>query len=214
MSIRGVIFDLDGVILSTDNLHYLAWKKMADRESIYFDRETNERLRGVSRMASLDIILERSEKEYSDEQKVEMATYKNDIYRDSLKELAPKDIYPGVGDFLDFLENKNIGIAIGSSSKNSKFILERVGLLERFSGRISDGTNISKSKPDPEVFIKAAAMLDIPAANCLVIEDADAGVEAAKRGNMLALGVGAAKGTDGCDYSADDISGIDKSIFN
>lgn len=214
MSIKAVIFDLDGVILSTDNFHYLAWKQLADRENIYFDREINERLRGVSRMESLAIILERAEKDYSEEEKVAMAEFKNNIYRESLKDLTPTDVFPGVPEFIQFLQDKGIKIAIGSSSKNTKFILKQVNLFDTFDGAISDGTNITKSKPDPEVFLKAADILKVDSAECLVIEDADAGVEAAKAAGMIAMGMGYASKYELNDYSVEDISAIDKSIFD
>jgi beta-phosphoglucomutase len=213
-TINGVIFDLDGVVLSTDNYHYLAWKKLADREGIYFDRDINERLRGVSRMASLEIILERADREYSPEEKEEMATYKNDIYRDSLKHLNADEIFPGVLDFIDFLRQKEIPIAVGSSSKNTKFILQQIGLTDVFSGAVSDGTNITKSKPDPEVFLKAADMIKTPPAECLVIEDAEAGIKAALNGGMFALGVGPMKDHPKAHYHAVDIQAVDRSIFN
>ena len=211
---NGVIFDLDGVILSTDNYHYLAWKKMADREGIYFDREINERLRGVSRMESLKIILERADKEYTEQQKVEMAEFKNDIYKDSLKGLTSDDIFPGVMDFISFLQDKGIKVAIGSSSKNSKFILERTGLTDTFKGTVSDGTNIKNSKPDPEVFLMAAEMLSVPPEECLVIEDAEAGIDAAVNGNMPSLAVGPVKDYEKADYHTDNIQTIDRSIFD
>ena len=213
MTIKGVIFDLDGVVLSTDNFHYLAWKKLADREKIYFDRKINDRLRGVSRMESLEIILEKSQKKYSKEEKKEMAEYKNTIYRESLKDLSPIDIFPGVIKFLKYLDEKKIKMAIGSSSKNTKFILKQIGLFERFEQAISDGTNISHSKPDPEVFLKAADMLSLEPENCLVIEDADAGIEAAKRGGMMALGVGPAKNNADADIQADDIQNLDYNLI-
>lgn len=213
MSIKAVIFDLDGVILSTDDFHYRAWKQLADREGIYFDREINERLRGVSRMESLEIILERAEQAYSNEEKNAMAEFKNEIYRDSLQNLTPADIFPGVKEFIDFLLAKEIKIAIGSSSRNTKFILKQVNLFDIFNGAISDGTNISKSKPDPEVFIKAADMVGVPPAECLVIEDADAGVEAAKAGGMIAMGMGYAAKHPKNDFSVEDIAAIDKGIF-
>ena len=213
MTIKGVILDLDGVILSTDNFHYLAWKKLADREKIYFDRKINDRLRGVSRMESLEIILEKSQKEYSEEEKNEMAEYKNTIYRESLKDLSSTDIFPGVIKFLNYLDEKKIKMAIGSSSKNTKFILKQIDLFERFSQAISDGTNISHSKPDPEVFLKAAVMLKLEPQNCLVIEDADAGIDAAKRGGMMALGVGPAKNNSDADIKADSILSLDYSLI-
>jgi len=213
MTIKGVILDLDGVILSTDNFHYLAWKKLADREKIYFDRKINDRLRGVSRMESLEIILEKSQKEYSEEEKNEMAEYKNTIYRESLKDLSSTDIFPGVIKFLNYLDEKKIKMAIGSSSKNTKFILTQIDLFERFAQAISDGTNISHSKPDPEVFLKAAVMLKLEPQNCLVIEDADAGIDAAKRGGMMALGVGPAKNNSDADIKADSILSLDYSLI-
>lgn len=212
--IKGVIFDLDGVLLSTDDFHYNAWKVLADREDIYFDKEINERLRGVSRMESLDIILERSSKEYTAEQKVAMAEYKNDIYRESLNELTPNDIFPGVREFIDEMGSKDIKVAIGSSSKNAKFILDRTEMKEVFEGAISDGTNITKSKPDPEVFVKAAVMLDLEPKNCLVVEDAEAGIVAAKAAGMFAMGVGPVSGYEPADYSAQTIKDIDMTLFS
>ncbi len=212
--INGVIFDLDGVILSTDDYHYRAWKQLADREGIYFDREINDRLRGVSRMESLAIILERAEKEYTEEEKQEMAAFKNDLYRESLRQLTPDEIFPGVMDFISFLQEKGIRIAIGSSSKNTRFILQQTGLDEIFGDAVSDGTTITNSKPDPEVFLKAAAMIGVPPAECLVIEDAAAGVAAAKNGNMLALGVGPMKDCPQADFHAADIQAIDRSLFD
>jgi len=192
MRIAAVILDVDGVMLSTDELHFLAWQALAEREGIFFDRSINERLRGVSRMASLEILLERATRAYSDDERLAMATFKNELYRSSLDRLTPADVFPGVLDFLDHLRAIGVKAAVGSSSKNTKKLLERVGLLTRFCGAISDGTNISRSKPDPEVFLEAAAMIGVSPGRCLVIEDADAGVRAAKAGGMLALGVGSA----------------------
>lgn len=189
MSIRGVIFDLDGVIVSTDDYHYRAWKQISDEEKIYFDKEINERLRGVSRMESLEIILEKSNKEYSEEEKKSFAERKNSLYRKLLEELSPNDILPGVKEILEILKNNNIKVAIGSSSKNTDFILNKIGLSNYFDA-IADGNQIKKSKPDPEVFLLAAKKLDINPKECLVVEDADAGVEAALLGNMNVLAVG------------------------
>ena len=152
---KGFIFDLDGVIVSTDGLHSLAWKKMADQEGIYFDEQINNRLRGVSRMASLEIVLERSTKVYTDEEKQALAIYKNDIYKELLKSLTPADILPGVADTLNELRARGYKLAIGSSSRNTPAILKYIG-LEGFFDAVSDGNNITNSKPDPEVFIKGA----------------------------------------------------------
>ncbi len=212
MKYEAVIFDLDGVILSTDELHYGAWKRMSDREGIPFDRETNERLRGITRMDSLAIILERSEKVYPCEEKVKVATFKNDCYRESLSALGPEHIFPGVQDLLDFLKARGIKIAIGSSSKNAKLILERIELDEIFEA-ISDGTNIERGKPDPEVFIKAADMLGVVPEKCLVVEDAAVGIDAALAANMDALGVCSARDYGKNTYSARDVESVDRSIF-
>lgn len=195
MSIKAVIFDLDGVIVSTDECHYSAWKKMADEECIYFDREINNRLRGVSRMESLEIVLERAEKVYSETEKIELAERKNNYYKEYIKELTPKDILPGVMENLNELKNNAIKIAIGSSSKNTPVILEQVELANYFDA-VSDGNNITNSKPDPEVFLKAAQMLGVNAENCLVVEDADSGIIAGKRAGMKTLSVNGAKGAD------------------
>lgn len=193
--IKAVIFDLDGVIVSTDECHYLAWKKIADDEGIYFDRQINERLRGVSRMESLEIVLERAEKKYSNEEKLALAETKNNQYKEYIKSLTPNDILEGVMDNLEDLKAKGIKIAIGSSSKNTPIILKQIG-LDNYFDAVSDGNNIKKSKPDPEVFLKAADMLGIPYENCMIVEDADAGIEAGKRAGMKTLAVNKAEGGD------------------
>lgn len=195
MSIKAVIFDLDGVIVSTDDCHYRGWKKMADEEGIYFDRTINERLRGVSRMESLNIILERSEKEYTEEEKTALATRKNGYYVEFIQALTPDDILPGVMEALSSLKEKGIKIAIGSSSKNTPIILKQIGLSDYFDA-VSDGNNISKSKPDPEVFVKAAEFLGMQNSDCAIVEDADAGIEAGKAAGMTTFAVGNAKGGD------------------
>lgn len=200
--IKAVIFDLDGVIVSTDDCHYEAWKKMADEEGIYFDKEINNRLRGVSRTESLEIILERAEKAYTEEEKVALATRKNGYYTEFIKKLTPADILPGAKETLDELKANGIKVAIGSSSKNTPIILKQIG-LDIYFDAVSDGNNISKSKPDPEVFIKAADMLGIPYDECMIVEDADAGVEAGKRAGMKTLSVHGAKGAD---ISIEDLS--------
>lgn len=200
--IKAVIFDLDGVIVSTDDCHYEAWKKMADEEGIYFDKTINNRLRGVSRMESLEIVLERAEKEYSEEEKVQLAERKNDYYKELITKLTPNDILPGAKENLEELRNNGIKIAIGSSSKNTPVILKQIGLAEFFDA-VSDGNNITNSKPDPEVFLKAAEMLGIPVNECMIVEDADAGIEAGKRAGMRTLSVHGAKGAD---IAIDDLS--------
>ena len=188
---KAFIFDLDGVIVSTDGLHYRAWKALADEEGIYFDEKINDRLRGVSRMASLEIILERATRSYTEDEKVAMAEKKNSVYRELLKVLTPADCLEGVRETLAALRAKGYKLAIGSSSKNTRTILEKIGYGDYFDA-ISDGNNIKNSKPDPEVFLKAAEYLGIAPEDCYVVEDAEAGIEAALAGGFTAIGVGGA----------------------
>jgi multiple sugar transport system ATP-binding protein len=197
--IKGIVFDLDGVIVSTDHYHYLAWKSIADEEKIPFDEEANNRLRGVSRMASLDIILEKAKKTYTPEEKAKLAEKKNEIYRSLLAKMSPKDVDPENLETIKELRAKGLKTAIGSSSKNAPFILEKIGLDKAFD-YIVDGSMISHSKPDPEVFLKAAAGLGLKPEECLVTEDAYAGVEAAKNGGFLAVGIGDASKDPETDY--------------
>lgn len=195
MDIKAVIFDLDGVIVTTDDCHYTAWKKMADDEGIYFDRKINERLRGVSRMQSLEIVLEKSDKAYTEQEKLALAAKKNAYYVDLIQKLTPNDVLGGVMKNLETLKEHGIKIAIGSSSKNTPIILNRIGLADYFDA-VSDGNNIKNSKPDPEVFLKAAEMLNIAPENCMIVEDADAGIEAGKRAGMKTFALGNATGAD------------------
>jgi beta-phosphoglucomutase len=188
---HGIIFDLDGVICSTDQYHYRAWKRMTEEGGIPFDETINNRLRGISRMESLDIILEKCDRSISADEKLSMAERKNGYYVELLREMSPGDLAREVKETLDGLRDKGYILAIGSSSKNTKFILERIGLSDYFDA-ISDGTNISRSKPDPEVFLKAAEYLGLSPAVCLVVEDAEAGVEAAYRGGFDSVGIGEA----------------------
>lgn len=205
--IKAVIFDLDGVIVSTDELHYQAWKKMADAHHIEFNHEINHRLRGVSRMASLEIILEKSSKSFSQVEKEEMATSKNKDYVSLLQSLSEKDILPHVNEVLMSLKGRGIRVAIGSSSKNAKLILKQIGLLELFDV-IADGNDIIHSKPDPEIFIKAAEKLGISSNHCAVVEDAVAGIEAAKACDMLAFAIEDAKKSNLADYKINDLREI------
>lgn len=192
--------------MHTDHFHYLAWKDLADKLGVYFDEIINNRLRGVSRMQSLDIILERSEKEYSDEEKVLFATEKNERYRDYLKTMTYDDVTKEVRTTLDRLKERGIKIAIGSSSKNARFILDQVQL--NVFDAISDGNNISHSKPDPEVFLKASEFLGIEPKYCLVVEDAVSGIEAGKNAGMLTASVGDARDSKVGDYLLNSFSDI------
>ena len=207
MRFKAVIFDLDGVLVSTDEQHYQGWKALCDRLSIPFDRETNNRFRGVSRMACVDILEEISGRSFTPEQKLEYAAWKNARYRSLLSTLSPESVTAEVRTTLDALRARGLLLAVGSSSKNAKFILERIGLGDYFDA-VSDGTNISRSKPDPEVFLKAAEFLGMPAADCLVVEDAVSGVEAAHNAGMAAASVGDAA-ANGCgDYVLASFGGL------
>lgn len=200
MNFKGIIFDLDGVICFTDQYHYQAWKKMADDIGVYFDEKINNRLRGVSRMASLDIILERSEKVYTQAEKDILADQKNELYKNFLHQMTPADLSDEVKSTMDELKCRGCRLAIGSSSKNAKLILERLGLDQYFDA-VSDGTNITHSKPNPEVFLKAAEFLGLAPEDCLVVEDAIAGIDAAIAGGFHSAGIGEAAGHEQADYS-------------
>ena len=181
---------MDGVIVFTDKYHYQAWKQTADSLKVYFDENINNRLRGISRMESLEIILEQYEgRPLEQEEKNELANEKNIRYRELLSNLSPSDATQEVKSTLIELKRRGYKLAIGSSSRNAKFILEKVGLSEYFDA-VSDGTNIEKSKPNPEVFIKAAEFLGLKAEQCIVVEDASSGIDAAKRCKMKAAGIG------------------------
>ena len=201
MKFQAIIFDLDGVICFTDEYHYRAWKAMADSMGIPFDRTINNRLRGVSRMASLDIILEKYQgPALSLEQKEELARQKNEIYRESLGEMSAADLSDEVKETLDGLRALGLKLAIGSSSKNTPFILGQIGLRGYFDA-VSDGNNITRSKPDPEVFVKAAGMLGIAPEYCLVVEDAVSGAEAGHAGGMKVACLGDAAQNGAGDWN-------------
>lgn len=192
MKYDGIIFDLDGVICSTDEYHYLAWKKLAEKLGIKdFTKKDNERQRGVSRMESLEVVLEKTDKKFTQEEKVALATEKNEYYKQMLAQMSKKDLADDVKDTLDAIKAKGIRIAIGSSSKNAKFILSRIGLLDYFDA-ISDGDNITRTKPDPQVFTMAAQFLGLDPCRCLVVEDAKAGIMAGKTGGFDTAALGSA----------------------
>lgn len=207
MNYKGIIFDLDGVICFTDHYHYLAWKEMADEIGVYFDEKINNRLRGVSRMASLDIILERSDKEYSVDEKETLASKKNEIYKKLLLKMTPDDLSVEVKETLDSLKADGYKLAIGSSSKNTKLILKQIGLWGYFDA-ISDGTNITHSKPNPEVFLKAAEYLELKPEECLVVEDAVAGIDAACAGGFESAGIGEAGSYEKTTYPLQSFSDL------
>lgn len=189
MKIKACLFDLDGVIVDTAKYHFLAWKELAADLGFEFTEEHNERLKGVSRMASLDILLEIGGKNVRQEEKERMASSKNERYVSLIKKMTPDEILPGVIRFLNELKNAGIKTAIGSASKNAPLILKRLKLDSYFDA-IIDGNKVSHAKPDPEVFLKGAEALGLEPSECVVFEDAAAGVEAALNGNMKCIGIG------------------------
>lgn len=208
--INAVIFDLDGVLVSTDELHFAAWKRLGEEIGIFnFTKEDNIRQRGVSRMDSLEILLEKSDKEYTYEEKLELAARKNGYYTAMLETLSEKDSLPGVVDFLEFLRSKGIKCAVGSASKNASIILEKTKLLQYFDA-IASGNDITYSKPHPQVFLVAADKLGASYGECLVVEDADAGVEAGKSAGMTVLAVGAAEHNPKADFHAENLKTFDR----
>ena len=196
----GVIFDLDGVICFTDKYHYAAWKTVADKLGVEFNETINNRLRGVSRMDSLEIILERYDGKLSAAEKEALATEKNELYKQLLGGMTPDDLSGEVKETMDALRAAGLKLAIGSSSRNTKYILERLGLTGYFDA-ISDGTNITRSKPDPQVFLMAAEFLGMKPESCLVVEDAQAGIQAACAGGFDSAGLGEAAACGQATYA-------------
>lgn len=183
------MFDLDGVIVDTAKYHFIAWKKLANQLEIDFSEEENEKLKGVSRLESLRLILNWGGLIKSDEEIHILATLKNSWYVAMIQNMQPDEILPGVVAFLEELKKANIKIALGSASKNAETILRKINLFNEFDV-IIDGVKVSKSKPDPEVFLKGAEALQVAPENCIVFEDALAGVEAAINAGMRVVGIG------------------------
>ena len=210
--IKAVIFDLDGVLVTTDELRFKAWKALAEELGITgFTKADNARQRGVSRMASLEVVLEKTDKTFTDEEKLALAERKNSMYVKSLDTLSPSDTLGGVNEFIGYLKEKGIKTAIGSASKNTPLILKKTELAEKFDA-ISCGLDTTKSKPDPEVFLIAAKKLGIAPEECVVIEDSDAGIEAAKAGGMYAVAVGEAEHNAKADISVSSVDDLYKII--
>lgn len=186
---KGFIFDLDGVIVDTAKYHYLAWKKLANHLGFEFTKEQNELFKGVSRKRCLEILLEIGNREATQEEFDTWMVEKNVDYLKYIENMDATEILPDVPRILEFLKNNNIPIALGSASKNAQPILEKVGLLHYFD-TIVDGNNVTKAKPDPEVFLLAARQLGVNPHDCIVFEDAVAGVEAANAAKMISIGIG------------------------
>lgn len=190
--IKAVIFDLDGVLVSTDALHFAAWKQLAQDLGIAgFSEADNARQRGVSRMESLEVVLEKGQKTYSIEEKEALAHKKNEYYVASLAQLGKAALLPGARQTIEMLKNRGVAVALGSASKNAPLILQKIGIAPLFDA-VADGHDTTRSKPDPQVFLVAAQKLGMPAENCLVVEDSDAGIEAGAAAGMKTLGVGPA----------------------
>ena len=209
---KAFIFDLDGVIVDTAKYHYLAWKKIASGLGIEFTHEHNELLKGVSRVRSLDIILELGKVEASQEDKDKWLIQKNEDYLSYLVDMDQNEILPGVLPVLQFLKEKNQPIALGSASKNARPILEKTGILHYFDA-IVDGNDVSNAKPDPEVFLIAAKLLKTEPTNAIVFEDSVAGIQAANIGNMVSIGIGEKSILEEAQYIFKDFTQIDKGFI-
>jgi beta-phosphoglucomutase len=205
---KALLFDLDGVIVETAHFHYEAWRRLAN-EKLGFDisHEFNETLKGVSRPDSLDLILKQGNKTLDQATKLEYATLKNDWYLELASQMTAAEILPGITDFFRQIKATDLKIGLGSVSKNAKMILEAVGMLQDFDA-IIDGTCISKGKPDPEVFLKGAAAFGLSPSECIVFEDAVAGIEAGKRAGMKVVGIGQPEVLTQADVVFKDLTGV------
>lgn len=207
MRYRAVLFDLDGVLCSTDQYHFQAWKQIADSLGTEFTEADNDRLRGVSRMESLEILLEKCPKVLKVEQKEQLAEEKNKIYRELLGDMTAEAVTEGTDVLLNVLKERDIRTAVASSSRNASFIMEKTGLAGAFDA-VVDGTMIKRSKPDPEVFLAAAERLGLVPEDCLVIEDARAGVDAAKAGGFDCGALGDAASYEKADYELQKLTDV------
>ena len=204
---KAFIFDLDGVIVDTAKYHFLAWRNLATTLGFEFTEHHNELLKGVSRVRSLEILLNIGKVELTDDEKQKFLVQKNTEYLQYVNKMTADEILPGINELLDFLDKNNIKYALGSASKNAPLILEKVGLLNRFTALV-DGNDVSKAKPDPEVFLIGAQKLNMKPEDCIVVEDAIAGVEAANAANMLSIGIGDAELLREANYVLADTTGF------
>lgn len=211
------IFDLDGVIVDTAKYHFLAWRNLANSLGFDFTKKQNEQLKGISRVASLEILLEIGNIKLSDEKKQVLLIQKNEEYLSYVNKMTADEILPGIANMLDFLIENEIKFALGSASKNAPLILKKVGLIDKFTA-IVDGNQVSKAKPDPEVFLLGAKKLAMNPTKCVVVEDAIAGIKAANSANMISIGIGDATILNEADYVFEDTSKITteflKSLIN
>ena len=203
--IEAVIFDLDGVITDSAEYHYLAWKTLAEELSISFDREFNEQLKGLSRMDSLNLILDRGGSVLTEEEKERLAAKKNEQYKELIQEIDPKDLLPGIEGFMKEVKAAGIKTALASASKNAQAVIERLEVTHLLD-TVVDAAKVEKGKPDPEVFLTAAEQLGVNPANCVGVEDARSGVAAIKAAGMYAIGVGDADTLAQADWIVRDSS--------
>ena len=211
--IKACIFDLDGVIANTAKYHFLAWKKLANELNINFTSKDNEKLKGVGRMASLEIILKLGGVTLDEAEKLLLANKKNKWYLEYISKITTDEILPGVKEFLELLKQNDYKTALGSTSKNSMTILNKLDLVDYFDS-IIDGTKVTKAKPDPEIFLKGAQELGVESKECVVFEDAEAGIEAAKTANMFTIGVGSKEILKNANLVIGGFSDITLDIFN
>lgn len=197
---KGAIFDLDGVIVDTAKYHYLAWKRLANELGFDFTEKDNEQLKGVSRTRSLEILLEIGGLEMDADTQAKMCDKKNEWYVESIKTIDESELLKGAKEFLQELHKQGIKVSLGSASKNAIPILKGLGIIELFDA-IIDGNKVSKAKPDPEVFLLGAKELGLDPSECVVFEDAYAGVQAAKAGGMMAIGIGSKENLPNADYN-------------
>lgn len=209
---KGFIFDLDGVIVDTAKYHYLAWKKLANSIGIDFSKEQNEQLKGVSRIESLKKILSWANKRISDKEFQKLMDTKNQNYLQYIAKMDENEILPDVNRVLNYLTENNQPIALGSASKNAKPILEKINLYQKFDA-IVDGNSVTKAKPNPEVFLKAAELLNVLPKDCIVFEDSQAGIEAANKAEMISIGIGNKKTLNKADYVFKDFTEISNSFL-
>ncbi|SEL87589.1 beta-phosphoglucomutase [Aquimarina amphilecti] len=213
MTKKAFIFDLDGVIVDTAKYHFLAWQNLANGLDISFSEEQNEQLKGVSRVRSLEKILEWGNKTISEQEFTALMAKKNEEYLNYIETMDTSEVLPDVPRVLDYLLTKDQAVALGSASKNARIILDKVLLKEKFQA-IVDGTNVSKAKPDPEVFLIGAQKLGIEPENCVVFEDSVAGIQAANTANMVSIGIGDPKVLHEADYIFKDFTEIKEEFIN
>ena len=210
---KGFIFDLDGVIVDTAKYHYLAWKKLANELGFVFTEEQNEMFKGVSRKRCLEILLDIGNRKATQKQFDTWMIKKNEDYLEYIANMDTSEILPDVPRILNFLAQRNLPIALGSASKNARPILEKVGLLHYFKA-IVDGNNVTKAKPDPEVFLLAAKELNVAAKDCVVFEDALAGIKAANAAKMTSIGIGDEKVLNQANFNFKDFTSFNFVLFS